>query len=137
MKKSFKLILFIVFVFILGVFIYNIFPLSKSDQILSDQTLIEQSKDLKILSEKIEDFKVYSDYLTDIIEIEEGYNISIQNSSGLLFIVNDVPNNIDDYVLGFNKMFKNPQYVVVNDRYIFIFDKSDSDILSMLQLLKF
>lgn len=137
MKKSFKLILFIVSVFILGVFIYNIFPLSKSDQTLSDQTLIERSEDLKILSEKIEDFKVYSDYLTDIIEIEEGYNISIQNSSGLLFIVNDIPNNIDDYVLGFNKTFKNPQYTIVNDRYIFIFDKSDSGILTMLESLKF
>lgn len=131
MKKIHKIfILFasIILTFILILFIANNIRVAK----LSEH-LINNSNNLKSISNQIKDFNVKSEFLTDKFEAEEGYKISINNKQGFLFIVESIPPQIDEIVCTFDDILKTPKYVVIDNRYIFIFDRSQEEILKTLQ----
>lgn len=127
MKKIHKILLLFTSI-ILILFIANNIRATKLNKYL-----INNSDNLRLISNQIKDFKVNAAFITDKLEAEEGYKISINNKQGFLFIVESIPPQIDEIVSTFNGTLKTPEHVVINNRYIFIFDHSQEELLNTLQ----
>ena len=97
---------------------------------------IEYSEEVKILVDNNKNMKIINGFITDSLDIEEGYVITIDNLNMILLLVNEVPpqTHLEDFINDQPRM-KDAMYKNINDRYIFVFDKSNPKTLEALDNL--
>lgn len=98
--------------------------------------LNEYSEDIKILMENNKGVKILNTFLTDKLEVEEGYMITIDNIDMILLLVNELPlqAQLEDFINGQSRI-KDAIYKNVDNKYIFIFDKNNPKALKVLDNL--